>query len=217
MSKKYLIILLAAFGILFFVSGMGNRVYAGRTDHYGCSYDGCGGQWTHWWCDDSGWCSVGDCLGNSYSCSWTACSVSCGGGTQSCNCYGQCGGWYSCGTQACNTQPCCTGVYGNCTAWGACSSSCGSGTQTRTCYDTGCGTAQVQTQACSSGIADGGWTAWSTCGCGSNIQSRSCTNPAPACGGSNCVGASIQSCTPSGCISTDLRLQGIRLQSIRIK
>lgn len=39
---------------------------------------------------------------------------------------------------------------------------------------------------------DGGWSSWSVCsGCS---QSRTCTNPSPACGGDLCVGLSTQSC-----------------------
>lgn len=46
---------------------------------------------------------------------------------------------------------------------------------------------------------DGGWTAWSSWSAcsddcdGTQTRTRSCTNPAPVCGGANCVGASIES------------------------
>lgn len=205
--KRNLILLAAVFTILFLVTGIGNRVFAGRTDYYGCNYDGCSG-YTHWWCDDEGWCSVGDC----WNCSSTyvscgGCSVSCGGGTKYCSnydshCGGNCGGG---GWQSCNTQACCTGVYGSCTAWSACSVSCGGGTQTRTCYDTGCGTAQSQSQSCNTQACctavNGGWTVWGACSvsCGGGTQTRTCTNPAPSCGGAGCTGVSSQSCNTQSC------------------
>ena len=55
---------------------------------------------------------------------------------------------------------------------------------------------------------NGGWSAWSACsGCS---QSRSCTNPAPSCGGSGCSGSATQACGTvnggwsawSACLST---------------
>lgn len=56
---------------------------------------------------------------------------------------------------------------------------------------------------------DGGWSVWSACSataCGTTgVQTRTCTNPAPAYGGADCVGPATQSCTapacPSGTIS----------------
>ena len=57
---------------------------------------------------------------------------------------------------------------------------------------------------------NGGWSAWGSCGCTSSktdsatagIQYRSCTNPAPSGGGTQCSGASSQSCNTSGCAVT---------------
>ncbi len=47
---------------------------------------------------------------------------------------------------------------------------------------------------------NGGWSAWSACVGGT--QTRTCTNPAPANGGTACVGVSNQACgTPTGTIS----------------
>lgn len=55
---------------------------------------------------------------------------------------------------------------------------------------------------------DGGWSAWSswsactvTCGGGTQTRTRTCTNPAPACGGANCIGSSTetQSCNTQSC------------------
>jgi hypothetical protein len=61
---------------------------------------------------------------------------------------------------------------------------------------TGCPTGQVcYLHACCT-VVDGGWSGWSACSsaCGSGTQTRTCTNPAPACSGAGCVGSSSQSC-----------------------
>lgn len=49
---------------------------------------------------------------------------------------------------------------------------------------------------------DGGWSAWSSCSatCGGGTQTRSCTDPAPADGGQQCVGASSQACNVQACV-----------------
>lgn len=50
---------------------------------------------------------------------------------------------------------------------------------------------------------DGVWSSWSTCSttqCGTTgVQTRSCTNPAPANGGAACVGDSTQPCSNAAC------------------
>jgi len=54
---------------------------------------------------------------------------------------------------------------------------------------------------CTSSLVNGGWTDWSTCSvtCGGGTQTRTCTNPAPYCGGADCTGASSQSCNTQVC------------------
>jgi len=48
---------------------------------------------------------------------------------------------------------------------------------------------------------NGGWTVWGECSvtCGGGTQTRTCTNPAPAYGGIDCVGDSSQSCNAQSC------------------
>ena len=55
-------------------------------------------------------------------------------------------------------------------------------------------------------IVDGGWSSWTqgscstTCGYGTLTLSRSCTNPTPYCGGSNCPGLDVsQTICNNGC------------------
>ena len=100
--------------------------------------------------------------------SWSACSASCGGGTQirSCNNPAPSGNGVPCtgvASQACNTNPCPSTdpVDGGWSDFGACSVSCGGGTQTRTCANpepsnggadcTGESTQPCNTDACDDG------------------------------------------------------------------
>lgn len=72
---------------------------------------------------------------------------------------------------------------------------------------------------------DGNWGSWGsygacsvTCASGTKSRSRSCNNPAPAGGGSNCVGSSTSSatCTLSACPSKIIRKYFINLKWFRL-
>jgi peptidoglycan/xylan/chitin deacetylase (PgdA/CDA1 family) len=54
------------------------------------------------------------------------------------------------------------------------------------------------TAACA---VNGGWSAWSTCSatCGTGVQTRTCTNPAPSNGGMTCLGVPVQPCMIKTC------------------
>ena len=48
---------------------------------------------------------------------------------------------------------------------------------------------------------NGGWSDWGTCSltCGGGTQTRTCTNPTPANGGTNCTGSTSQECNTQAC------------------
>ncbi|MCR4279141.1 MAG: thrombospondin type-1 domain-containing protein [Candidatus Zambryskibacteria bacterium] len=48
---------------------------------------------------------------------------------------------------------------------------------------------------------NGGWSAWGACSeiCGGGTQTKTCTNPAPLCGGTNCSGSNSQACNTGVC------------------
>ncbi|XP_078574438.1 uncharacterized protein LOC144860857 [Branchiostoma floridae x Branchiostoma japonicum] len=149
---------------------------------------------------------------------WSACSVTCGVGEQtrdrSCTNPAPAHGGADCvgpnqETQACDTGLACPvdGGWSDWSAWSDCSVTCGVGTQirSRTCTNPApandgaeCDGDAVGAQECDSGVscpANGGWSEWSpwsacsvTCGGGEQTRDRSCTNPAPAHGGADCVG-----------------------------
>ncbi len=60
---------------------------------------------------------------------------------------------------------------------------------------------------------DGGWSAWvagacsATCGGGTRTDTRTCTNPAPSDGGTDCPGSDTQVTTPcvGDCICEEVR------------
>ena len=57
-------------------------------------------------------------------------------------------------------------------------------------------------------IVDGGWSNWlvgncsKLCGGGNKTKIRTCNNPAPSCGGNNCIGETVETveCNTNPCI-----------------
>ncbi|KAJ8314516.1 hypothetical protein KUTeg_006666 [Tegillarca granosa] len=160
---------------------------------------------------------------------WGACTVTCGGGSQvktrTCTNPAPQYGGQTCSaaasaTQSCNTHHCpINGGYTDWSAWGACTVTCGGGSQvkTRTCTNPApqyggqtCSAAASATQSCNTHHCpiDGGytdWTSWGactvTCGGGSQVKTRTCTNPTPQYGGQTCSAAAsaTQSCNTHHC------------------
>ncbi|XP_048746179.2 uncharacterized protein LOC125658800 [Ostrea edulis] len=126
----------------------------------------------------------------------------------------------------CAKPPPIDGKWTSWSSYGACSVTCqptshmvsGTKTRTRTCsnpapaYDgkqcTGTGSETISCTPTNPCRVDGNWGSWGsygacsvTCGSGKKSRSRSCNNPAPTGGGSNCPGSSTSSatCTLSAC------------------
>ncbi|XP_013414532.1 SCO-spondin [Lingula anatina] len=146
---------------------------------------------------------------------WSPCDIPCGGGVQTrtmIDCCDKCLARLD--VRSCNTDPCpynVDGQWGDWSAYGACTDSCGGGYQirSRTCSNpsqAGAGTPCVgpaseinkcNTQDCP---INGQWGEWcciwsecsTTCGGGQRTRTRQCSNPAPANGGADCVGSSIE-------------------------
>ncbi|KAL5252650.1 hypothetical protein ACHWQZ_G015438 [Mnemiopsis leidyi] len=160
---------------------------------------------------------------------WTTCSAACGGGeetrSRTCTNPAPANGGVDCvgertETRECNTQGCpVDGGYSAWSAWTTCSAACGGGEETRSrtctnpapanggvdCVGERTETRECNTQGCP---VDGGysaWSAWTTCsaacGGGEETRSRTCTNPAPANGGVDCVGERTETreCNTQGC------------------
>ncbi|PFX32412.1 Hemicentin-1 [Stylophora pistillata] len=160
---------------------------------------------------------------------WEICPVTCGGGIQ--NRYRTCtdpppahGGKDCSGegvlTRPCNEEPC--PVHGNWARWEdwrQCSVSCGGGTQirSRTCTNPppqfggrNCSGESQNERSCNEQRCPihGNWARWEdwrqcsvSCGGGTQIRSRTCTNPPPQFGGRNCSGESQneRSCNEQRC------------------
>ncbi|XP_065922172.1 A disintegrin and metalloproteinase with thrombospondin motifs adt-1 isoform X3 [Magallana gigas] len=141
---------------------------------------------------------------------WSACSLTCGNGTQSKNrsCEGPYFGGKNCTgdwgqTKDCNTFPCpVDGFWLNWSNWSDCSKSCGRGFmyRTRVCEDPKYGGSECvgvsnETMPCnpSSCPVDGLWLSWGgwgtcnvTCGGGTRLRNRTCDGP--YFGGKSCEG-----------------------------
>jgi len=151
----------------------------------------------------SGYSNVGTC-GQYQSCkqrqdrTCTSPAPACGGAncsglsTQYLDCGAVNGGW---------------SAWSSWSGWSACSNCSQSHTRTRTCTSPApaCGGAacsgnstETETQACD--VVIGGWSNWTSwspacpaCGDVTQTRTRTCTNPAPQCGGANCSGVSSES------------------------
>ncbi|KAK3095541.1 hypothetical protein FSP39_015906, partial [Pinctada imbricata] len=153
--------------------------------------------------------------------SWGSCTASCGGGTKtrsrSCTNPTPAGSGASCSgssstSTSCNTHTCAVnGNWGSWGSYGGCTVTCGGGTKTRSrscnnpapahggqdCSGSGSSSASCNTHHCP---IDGNWSSWAawgsctvTCGGGTKVRSRSCTNPSPQYGGASCSGSSSSS------------------------
>jgi len=148
---------------------------------------------------------------------WSACTKSCGGGTQAhlCNDPAPANGGTTCSGdmfQFCNANPC--PVNGGWSDWSVCTASCGGGMQSRTCTNptpafggAECFTASTErscnSQSCSAPPVNGGWTFFSSCDklCGGGLRYRSCTAPIPVNNGTNCPGNPSEPCNTAACDS----------------
>nr|XP_039248800.1 fibrillin-3-like [Styela clava] len=174
-------------------------------------------------------CCPVNCKWGSWN-SWSTCSEKCGGGTQvrSRRYSGpSCGGAACSGpaveTRACNEQ--CCAVNCSWAAWGeweGCSKSCGGGINVRhrgfasvaQCGGQPCNGSvhdekPCNSQCCPTDCAWQNWQQWSSCSalCGGGTQQRKRgQNPVSSCGGSLCVGESVderpcnENCCPQNCV-----------------
>uniref|UniRef100_A0A8C3DQA4 Hemicentin-1 n=1 Tax=Corvus moneduloides TaxID=1196302 RepID=A0A8C3DQA4_CORMO len=170
--------------------------------------------------------------------SWSACSVSCGGGsrqrTRHCSDPApQFGGRKCEGSDIqmdfCNSDPCPVhGNWGPWSSWGTCSRTCNGGQarRYRSCDNPrpasggrACAGADVQIQRCSTDLCpvDGNWGQWqswsqcsASCGGGEQTRVRLCSSPAPLNHGRPCPGDSsqISRCNTQACPGGPARAKG---------
>jgi len=180
---------------------------------------------------------------------WSSCSRSCEGGTQSrtrqCNNPTPANGGLNCEglsteSRSCNTGKCpVNGGFGSWNTWSSCSRSCEGGTQSRTrqCNNPtpangglNCEGLSTESRSCNTGKCPvnggfGSWNTWSSCSrsCegGTHSRYRQCNNPTPDNGGLNCIGLSTESrsCNTGKCPEsvelTELASIPIGLQVVR--
>ncbi|XP_051649408.1 hemicentin-1 isoform X5 [Manacus candei] len=170
--------------------------------------------------------------------SWSACSVSCGGGsrqrTRLCSDPAPQFGGHKCeGSDVqmdfCNSDPCpIHGNWGPWGSWGSCSRTCGGGQarRHRGCDNPrpasggrGCAGPDLQSQRCSTDPCpvDGNWGHWqpwspcsASCGGGEQSRVRLCSSPAPSNRGRPCPGDSsqISRCNTQACPGGPARAKG---------
>jgi len=154
--------------------------------------------------------------------SFGACSKQCGPGkktrTRQCDSPAPLHGGNQCagsGSEdaSCNLKPCAVdGMWGSWSAFAACTATCGAGTQTRTrqCDSPApanggkdCVGSASESPACNKGACpvNGGWSAYVAGACdksdvscdeGTQVYTRTCTNPSPSNGGSQCSGSATE-------------------------
>ncbi|XP_014802303.1 PREDICTED: hemicentin-1 [Calidris pugnax] len=170
--------------------------------------------------------------------SWSACTVSCGGGsrqrTRHCSDPAPQSGGRKCEgndiqIDFCNSDPCpIHGNWGPWSSWGSCSRTCNGGQarRYRTCDNPrpasggrACAGADMQIQRCGAELCpvDGNWGQWQTwsqcsasCGGGEQTRIRLCSNPAPLNRGRPCPGDSsqISRCNTQACPGGPSRAKG---------
>ncbi|KAM6456551.1 hemicentin-1 isoform 2-T2 [Liasis olivaceus] len=170
--------------------------------------------------------------------SWSACTMSCGGGTQQrtrdCSDPPPENGGHRCEgndlqVDFCNTDLCPThGNWGPWSNWGTCSRTCNSGhmRRYRTCDNPhplnggrACAGADTQIQRCRAELCpvDGNWGPWqpwstcsASCGGGEKIRSRLCNNPPLSNNGRPCPGdeAQVSRCNIQACPGGPPRARG---------
>uniref|UniRef100_H0WC62 Hemicentin-1 n=1 Tax=Cavia porcellus TaxID=10141 RepID=H0WC62_CAVPO len=170
--------------------------------------------------------------------SWSACSVSCGGGarqrTRDCSDpvpqYGgsECEG-SDIQSDFCNSDPCPThGNWSPWSGWGTCSRTCNGGQMRRyrSCDNPGpsnggraCAGPDTQVQRCGTDMCpvDGNWGHWQSwshcsvsCGGGEKTRKRLCDNPVPSKSGRSCRGDATQvsRCNTQACPGGPQRARG---------